>query len=136
VDSSFRTTGQPLDPFTPPLLKNDPVLTQWILDDFNKMESTEEPNQKILASTITTKRQSSSKKRRHPKLTVRCTNCHTANTPLWRRSGQGKPLCNACGLFLKLHGIVRPLALKTDVIKKRNRKTIEENHGRSLKQEE
>ncbi|KAK3304861.1 uncharacterized protein B0T15DRAFT_558929 [Chaetomium strumarium] len=26
-----------------------------------------------------------------------------------------------CGLFLKLHGVVRPLSLKTDVIKKRNR---------------
>ncbi|CAG8607949.1 4898_t:CDS:2 [Rhizophagus irregularis] len=33
----------------------------------------------------------------------------------------GQPLCNACGLFLKLHGVVRPLSLKTDVIKKRNR---------------
>ena len=30
-------------------------------------------------------------------------------------------MCNACGLFLKLHGEVRPLSLKTDVIKKRNR---------------
>ena len=28
---------------------------------------------------------------------------------------------NACGLFYKLHGVVRPLSLKTDVIKKRNR---------------
>ncbi|CAG8445877.1 10879_t:CDS:2 [Gigaspora rosea] len=33
----------------------------------------------------------------------------------------GQPLCNACGLFLKLHGVVRPLSLKTDTIKKRNR---------------
>lgn len=50
-----------------------------------------------------------------------CTNCHTQTTPLWRRNPQGQPLCNACGLFLKLHGVVRPLSLKTDVIKKRNR---------------
>jgi GATA-binding protein, other eukaryote len=53
--------------------------------------------------------------------TTTCTNCHTTNTPLWRRNPEGQPLCNACGLFLKLHGIVRPLSLKTDVIKKRNR---------------
>lgn len=50
-----------------------------------------------------------------------CTNCLTQTTPLWRRNPDGQPLCNACGLFLKLHGVVRPLSLKTDVIKKRNR---------------
>lgn len=50
-----------------------------------------------------------------------CTNCQTTNTPLWRRDPEGQPLCNACGLFFKLHGVVRPLSLKTDVIKKRNR---------------
>ncbi|KAG7664132.1 GAT1 [[Candida] subhashii] len=54
-------------------------------------------------------------------LHVSCTNCHTRTTPLWRRDPNGHPLCNACGLFLKLHGVVRPLSLKTDVIKKRQR---------------
>ncbi len=33
----------------------------------------------------------------------------------------GSVLCNACGLFLKLHGRPRPISLKTDVIKSRNR---------------
>lgn len=56
-----------------------------------------------------------------PGANVECTNCHTKTTPLWRRNPQGEPLCNACGLFLKLHGTVRPLSLKTDVIKKRQR---------------
>ncbi|TEB23761.1 hypothetical protein FA13DRAFT_1616547, partial [Coprinellus micaceus] len=41
-------------------------------------------------------------------------------TTLWRRDPEGQPLCNACGLF-KLHGVVRPLSRKTDVVKKRNR---------------
>lgn len=54
---------------------------------------------------------------------ISCTNCHTKTTPLWRRNPEGQPLCNACGLFLKLHGVVRPLSLKTDVIKKRQRGT-------------
>jgi hypothetical protein len=52
---------------------------------------------------------------------TQCSNCQTTTTPLWRRDPQGYPLCNACGLFLKLHGAVRPLSLKTDIIKKRNR---------------
>lgn len=34
--------------------------------------------------------------------------CFTQTTPLWRRKPEGHPLCNACGLFLKLHGVVRP----------------------------
>ncbi|KAG5420077.1 GAT1 [Candida metapsilosis] len=50
-----------------------------------------------------------------------CSNCHTKTTPLWRRNPEGQPLCNACGLFLKLHGVTRPLSLKTDIIKKRQR---------------
>ena len=56
-----------------------------------------------------------------PAVPTTCTNCFTQTTPLWRRNPEGHPLCNACGLFLKLHGVVRPLSLKTDVIKKRNR---------------
>ncbi|KAF5354744.1 hypothetical protein D9756_005254 [Leucocoprinus leucothites] len=58
-----------------------------------------------------------------------CTNCQTTNTPLWRRDPEGQPLCNACGLFYKLHGVVRPLSLKTDVIKKRNRASGNPNNG-------
>ncbi|EPE32661.1 Glucocorticoid receptor-like (DNA-binding) [Glarea lozoyensis ATCC 20868] len=52
---------------------------------------------------------------------ITCKNCLTHNTPLWRRGADGVPMCNACGLFLRLHGTNRPLSLKTDVIKKRNR---------------
>lgn len=50
-----------------------------------------------------------------------CANCSTENTPLWRRSANGLILCNACGLFHKLHGESRPLSMKSDVIRKRVR---------------
>lgn len=50
-----------------------------------------------------------------------CQNCQTNTTPLWRRDEQGEILCNACGLFFKLHGRARPIWLKTDTIKSRHR---------------
>ncbi|OWK59714.1 Transcription factor GATA-6 [Lonchura striata] len=33
-----------------------------------------------------------------------CANCHTTTTTLWRRNAEGEPVCNACGLYMKLHG--------------------------------
>ncbi|KAG8221933.1 hypothetical protein J437_LFUL002492 [Ladona fulva] len=36
---------------------------------------------------------------------VSCANCDTTNTTLWRRNNNGDPVCNACGLYFKLHGV-------------------------------
>ncbi|XP_053602066.1 transcription factor BCFI-like isoform X2 [Plodia interpunctella] len=51
-----------------------------------------------------------------------CTNCHTTTTSLWRRNAHGETVCNACGLYYKLHNINRPIAMKKDSIQTRKRK--------------
>ncbi|KAI8806185.1 hypothetical protein BJ742DRAFT_680296 [Cladochytrium replicatum] len=51
-----------------------------------------------------------------------CSNCGTTRTSLWRRdAAKGTPLCNACGLFWKLHGVARPRSMRSEVVRKRNR---------------
>ncbi|KAF6748268.1 GATA-binding factor 6-B [Ephemerocybe angulata] len=52
---------------------------------------------------------------------AQCYNCHTTATPLWRKDDEGKTVCNACGLYYKLHGTARPISMKSDVIRKRSR---------------
>ncbi|XP_064296398.1 erythroid transcription factor-like, partial [Phalacrocorax carbo] len=51
-----------------------------------------------------------------------CSNCQTSTTTLWRRSPRGDPVCNACGLYYKLHRVNRPLTMRKDGIQTRNRK--------------
>ncbi|KAI8885136.1 hypothetical protein K501DRAFT_284463 [Backusella circina FSU 941] len=50
-----------------------------------------------------------------------CANCRTTTTPLWRRDDQGNTICNACGLYYKLHNVHRPVSMKRSVIKRRKR---------------
>ncbi|KAL3281144.1 hypothetical protein HHI36_004363 [Cryptolaemus montrouzieri] len=53
---------------------------------------------------------------------VSCANCKTTTTTLWRRNNQGEPVCNACGLYFKLHGVSRPLSMKKEGITTRKRR--------------
>lgn len=56
-----------------------------------------------------------------------CANCQTSITTLWRRNASGEPVCNACGLYYKLHHVNRPLTMKKEGIQTRNRKVSSKN---------
>ncbi|RCK63998.1 GATA-binding factor A [Candida viswanathii] len=64
-----------------------------------------------------------------PKKVLQCTNCQTRTTPLWRKTNNGDLLCNACGLFYKLHGVLRPLNAdkKRKPVKKNDKMILNDN---------
>ena len=45
-----------------------------------------------------------------------CANCGTSTTTLWRRNQNGDPVCNACGLYYKLHNVSRILSENLKII--------------------
>lgn len=69
------------------------------------------------------------------KQTLICANCRTTTTPLWRRDESGNTICNACGLYYKLHNMHRPVSMKRSVIKRRRRVVVNE-HASEEEQEE
>ena len=54
-------------------------------------------------------------------LLTKCVNCMTLKTSLWRKDEEGRPVCNACGLYYKLHGVKRPASWRRDVTSSRKR---------------
>ena len=75
-----------------------PVPPEAILEESDVMERRkQDPND----SQVKPKRRLSSTKREG----TSCTNCATTTTTLWRRNTNGEPVCNACGLYHKLHNV-------------------------------
>lgn len=59
-----------------------------------------------------------------------CTNCQTNTTSLWRRNHTGAPVCNACGLYYKMHGHQRPANMRKDSVLQRKRKVKSQGRRR------
>ncbi|KAF9302102.1 hypothetical protein BGZ74_005869 [Mortierella antarctica] len=52
---------------------------------------------------------------------IECANCSQTQTPLWRKNDAGEPICNACGLYAKLHNRDRPVTMRKTKITRRRR---------------
>ncbi|CAO3591614.1 unnamed protein product [Absidia cylindrospora] len=52
---------------------------------------------------------------------VKCVNCHQTKTPLWRKNKHGESVCNACGLYSRLHHRDRPVKMRKTTIQRRRR---------------
>ncbi|GJJ78557.1 hypothetical protein EMPS_10916 [Entomortierella parvispora] len=52
---------------------------------------------------------------------IECANCSQTQTPLWRKNDAGEPICNACGLYAKLHHRDRPVTMRKSKITRRRR---------------
>ncbi|EIE80268.1 hypothetical protein G6F46_011437 [Rhizopus delemar] len=61
-----------------------------------------------------------------------CANCHQTQTPLWRKNERGEPLCNACGLYAKLHNRDRPAEMRKTTIQRRRRDWANETNQDSM----
>lgn len=59
-----------------------------------------------------------------------CTNCGTQTTTIWRRNNKGEMVCNACGLYFKLHGVDRPHTMRRDTIHTRRRRPKAEQRSK------
>ena len=83
---------------------------------YHKMNGTARP-----LARSTSQRCNSSKSR--PEGTA-CANCATTTTTLWRRIKENVTVCNACGLYFKVHGKDRPTQLRKDIVQTRKRKSM------------
>ncbi|KAK6197562.1 zinc finger transcription factor [Scheffersomyces amazonensis] len=110
ISSSNTPFNEPAS-LSPPRLKRSPTTTTTtsISTNHNNINNninsiTTNNNININNSSIASLAPASNKR------VLQCTNCQTKTTPLWRKSNNGDLLCNACGLFYKLHGVLRPLS--------------------------
>ncbi|KAK1346187.1 hypothetical protein QTO34_000040 [Cnephaeus nilssonii] len=125
--SFFPPTGSPPNPvaYSFPNLHGTLPLTTCEAMECEYCRATATPQWYVCnADDQTMNRQNRPKKRPiiSKQAGAQCTNCQTTTTTLWRMNASGDPVCNACGLYYKLHQANRPVTLWNDVVKTRKRK--------------
>ncbi|UJR09548.1 hypothetical protein I4U23_013784 [Adineta vaga] len=101
------------------------MLSSLALQDTDRTYTTTKNNSSINKSiSDTNNKRALSNPRRSG---LQCANCQTQTTTLWRRNCDGEPVCNACGLYYKLHHVSRPLNMVKEGIQTRRRKQKSSN---------
>ncbi|KAJ3130670.1 Transcription factor GATA-6 [Physocladia obscura] len=83
------------------------------------------PSRQNSASSIASVASSSSSTKSLKRLSqnpIRCANCKTTHTSVWRRNLEGRTVCNSCGLYERIHGKPRPAEMHSSVVIRRERK--------------
>lgn len=94
---------------SPGMTSSAPTGNSFLSSYINLLESTLKHDYRLHSTPAAALTPAALENSKDPRTTLQCTNCHTRTTPLWRKTNKGDLLCNACGLFYKLHGILRPL---------------------------
>ncbi|KAI9483964.1 MAG: hypothetical protein EXX96DRAFT_560320 [Benjaminiella poitrasii] len=104
-----------------PYASSDRVLPITIIQQQEVEEIEEKERIMTPAITITGKEQEQSHTNSSNTIGQECANCHQTQTPLWRKNERGEPVCNACGLYAKLHHRDRPAEMRKTTIQRRRR---------------
>lgn len=80
---------------------------------FNRSNGIQRPSNRSHKKTVNNRR-----------VGLTCSNCKTTSTTLWRRNNSGEPVCNACGLYFKLHNVSLNFGKKTNKLINLNPKII------------
>ncbi|KAK6960226.1 transcription factor gaf1 [Biomphalaria glabrata] len=117
-DESSVTPPLQTTPTSPPPTQATPQLAMQRSLGGNAYKGSDDEDSRVKRNTDLSKFEKSGQRR----MGLCCANCNTTTTTLWRRNGEGEPVCNACGLYYKLHQVNRPLSMKKDGIQTRKRK--------------
>lgn len=80
---------------------------------FRITEEMKSPNTSSLKKKKRKTKSSTATSLRKPRRsTKRCSQCGTDTAPAWRRGPNNESLCNACGLYMKMHGKAREMVLE------------------------
>jgi ribosomal protein L34E len=94
---------------------------QCIMNDRWIKPSCQQQQQAVAVVLQQQQQQQQQEEEQEPEEIIECINCQQTKTPLWRKNENGDPLCNACGLYYKLHNKNRPVEMRKSTIQRRRR---------------
>ncbi|KAH7032214.1 hypothetical protein BKA57DRAFT_376671, partial [Linnemannia elongata] len=84
-----------------PLQQRQQTLKQQLAHQRRQLKQKQQPSTTNLNAVTTT-----------TSITIECANCGQTETPLWRKDAKGQSICNACGLYSRLHQRDRPVTMR------------------------